>query len=164
MMLGNTTSSFKSLESKVFAVCTSPLAFDCHVIAAVRILMLSLRVTAPVMASSSLLSSFMKSLAESTFFPLMASKRSPFLIPILYAGPFSIMLSTSALRNGRQNIGDDFNMLSRLMSPGRLMLIGLPLRMISTRFAFDRSRKRSALKSLNVPLSVPTRMSRSLKP
>ena len=145
-------------------MCTLPSAFDFHEMTAVRILRLSLWVSAPVIASSSLLSSVMKSLAESTAFPLRASIRSPFLIPILYAGPFSNTLSTSALSRGRQNIGDDLSIPRRFISPGRLMLIGLPSRMMSTRFAVEISRKRSALKSLKAPFSVPTRISWSLNP
>ena len=57
--------------------------------------------------------------------PLIASRRSPFLIPTFSAGEPGITLSISAGTNGRANTGSLFSISRRLMSPGMAMSIFL---------------------------------------
>ena len=106
----------------------------------VRIFKLSPLVLAPVSISSRIPIWLVNSLYESIALPLRARILSPFIRPIFEAGESVITLSISAGTIGLTNVGVVFSMPSKLMSPGRLRLMALPSRMISTRVASLRSR------------------------
>ena len=154
--------NFRSAERTTSAVSSLPARSV--TIVARRTFMLSAGVFAVTITSMRRPIRSVNSLYESMGLPLKATILSPFLIPAFAAALPGITLSVTAGVSGAMNFGSVLSMPSRFISPGRLILIAFPLRIMSARVASDRSRNMSMPYSLNSPFSVPTTMSPSRNP
>ena len=130
--------TFRSAESTTLEVSRRPPRSMTRV--ARRTFMLSAGVLATASTSLNRPISSVKAFHEPTLTPLMPTTMSPRRMPIRDAAEPGSTLSTSAGMSGRTNDGCFCSMSSMLRSPGRLRLMALPWRTMSTRRASDRSR------------------------